>query len=135
MTTPKVRRNTRSTGWFVTGVEGPCKFYDRDYGDDSETSYWAAHAALEDANRTPHLRKQETRTRTNKKSLDVLGITYYSVRDGRQVKHRFAVCDPNTGKPKMVHIGNDNTYAKNWDAKLAESIELRERLVREHGKR
>lgn len=125
-----IKRNINQTGWYIPSkIEvGLRKFYDRDYGG-SDLSYEAAERELES---TVHTRKLETHVRSNKKSLDIVGITYYTIRDGRQIKHRFAVCNPNTGKPKMVHIGNDNTYEKNWERKLAEAQTLRDKFVQDH---
>lgn len=130
----RIKRNDKGNGWII-----PEKFRaeirtfrDRDYGG-SDHSYNAAKnelARCRSVGRSP-----ETRVRSNKKSLNIVGITYYKVRDGNQVKHRFAVCNPMTGKPKMVHIGNDNTYERNWDAKLAEAEELREKFQTEHKER
>lgn len=126
----KIKRNLNQTGWFISrAVEvNRRKFYDKDYGG-SEYSYAAAEQEIES---TVHTRKLETHVRSNKKSLAIVGITYYTIRDGRQIKHRFAVCNPNTGKPKMVHIGNDNTYEKNWERKLAEAQTLRDKFVQDH---
>lgn len=126
----KIKRNLSQTGWYIPStIEVSCrKFYDKEYGG-SDLSYAAAERELENA---VHMRKDETHVRSNKKSLDIVGITYYKVKDGRQTKHRFAVCNPATGKPQMVHIGNDNTYEKNWERKLAEATELRTKLKQDH---
>lgn len=129
-----IYRNQRDTGWLIDRTHDVSvrKFLDRDYGGRDE-----AHAAAKKELRaaTGTMRKQETSVRSNKKSLDIVGISYYTVKDSGQVKHRFAVCNPTTGKPQMVHIGNDNTYLKHWDAKLEKAIELRERFVQEHRER
>lgn len=127
-----INRNKADTGWLIyKGYNVNIrKFLDRDYGGRDE-----AHAAAKKELRAAigtGLRKQETTIRSNKKSLDIVGISYYTVKDGGQVKHRFAVCNPATGKPKMVHIGNDNTYEKHWAAKLETAIALREKFVQEH---
>jgi len=126
----KIKRNLDQTGWFISlSVNVDLrKFYDIDYGG-SDVSYAAAVQELEN---TVHMRKDETSVRSNKKSLNIVGITYYKVKDGRQIKHRFAVCNPLTGKPQMVHIGNDNTYEKNWERKLAEAEALRIKLKQDH---
>ena len=127
----RIRRNQKGTGWFISSLVtyvSHRKFYDKEHGG-PERAYQAAQKELDD--HAP-ARKIETRVRSNKKSLDIVGITYYTVKDGNQIKHRFAVCNPGTGRPQMVHIGNDNTYTKNWERKLAEAEALRERFMQEH---
>lgn len=127
----EINRNRADTGWLISKHYEVTirKFLDRDYGS-SQAALNAAKQELRAATGT--LRKQETTVRSNKKSLDIVGISYYTVKDSGQIKHRFAVCNPATGKPKMVHIGNTNTYQKHWDAKLEQAIALREQFVQEH---
>lgn len=129
-----INRNKADTGWLIAkGYDVNIrKFLDRDYGGSAQ-AHTAAKQELRAATGT--LRKQETKVRSNKKSLDIVGITYYTVVDGKQIKHRFAVCDPATGSPRIVHIGNQNTYAKHWETKLTKAKSLREQLVQEHRQR
>lgn len=123
-------RTANDNGWIVRLPNGKSqKFLDSDYDRDRKKSRKAAKDALEPE---PRVRRTETKVRTNKKSLNIVGITYYKVKDKTQTKHRFAVCNPNTNRPQMVHIGNDNTYERNWDRKLEEAIALRERFQNEH---
>lgn len=121
----KIYRSADQKGWYVPERfhANRRKFYDVDFGS-PEQSYAAALRELEPEDATA--RKLETKTRSNKTSELPVGITHYTVKDGSQIKHRFAVCNPVTGKPQMVHIGNDNTYLRNWEHKLSEAESLRE---------
>jgi beta-glucosidase/6-phospho-beta-glucosidase/beta-galactosidase len=130
----EIKRNRNDSGWLIDREFDVSirKFLDKEYGG-SEPAYAAAQKELRAALGTT--RKLETKVRSNKKSLDILGISYYTVKDSGQIKHRFAVCNPVTGKPKMIHIGNDNTFHKHWDTKLEQAIALREQFVQEHRER
>lgn len=127
----KIYRNASQSGWYIPErfETNRRKFYDVDFGS-PEQSYAAALRELEPEDATS--RKLETKTRSNKTSELPVGITHYTVKDGSQIKHRFAVCNPVTGKPQMIHIGNDNTYLRNWDQKLAEATGLRESFEDEY---
>lgn len=127
----RIRRNPKNSGWIIPDKFRANRrtFMDKEFGG-SDESYTAAKNELLLCQTVG--RAVETKVRSNKKSLDIVGITYYKVKDGKQVKHRFAVCNPVTGKPKMVHIGNDNTFEKNWERKLAEAEALREQFQMEH---
>lgn len=95
-----------------------------------------AVAAPQRKTRARHkLRETETQARSNKLSCDVVGITHYKVQDGNQTKHRFAVCDPGARRPHIIYIGNQNTYERNYETKLIEAMEMRERFVDDHRKR
>lgn len=126
----KIFRSSNQTGWYIPERFGTQrhKFLDVDFGS-REQSYAAALRELD--GEEPKHRKIETEVRVNKISQTPVGITHYTVRDGNQIKHRFAVCNPVTGKPQMVHIGNDNTYLRNWEQKLAVAEALREQFVDE----
>ena len=78
------------------------------------------------------MREQETKVRSNKRSCDVVGVTLYTVQDGNQTKYRFAVCDPGSRRPHIIHIGNQNTFERNYAAKLALAEEMRAEFVRQH---
>jgi hypothetical protein len=121
-----IKRNDSDNGWCAT-YDVEAVYLDEDFGD----SVIAFRAIKEDADKRPR-RKTETAPRSNKQSPTPVGITHYTVKDKREIKHRFAVCNPNTGRPQMVHIGNDNTYEANWERKLAEAIELRNRFLQEY---
>jgi hypothetical protein len=127
----KIYRSANQKGWYIPErfETQRQKFLDVDFGS-PEQSYAAAMRELEPEDAT--LRKLETKSRSNKTSELPVGITHYTVRDGNQVKHRFAVCNPVTGRPQMVHIGNDNTYLRNWEPKMAVAEALRESFVDEH---
>jgi hypothetical protein len=121
----KIYRNANQKGWYIPErfETKRKKFLDVDFGS-PEQSYAAAIRELEPEDAT--VRKLETKTRSNKTSELPVGITHYTVKDGSQIKHRFAVCNPVTGRPQMIHIGNDNTYLRNWEQKLSEAESLRE---------
>lgn len=127
----KIIRNSRANGWYIPERLGTRrrKFLDAEYGS-PEQSYMAAQSELETDETI--CRKIETEPRSNKTSELPVGITHYTVKDGKQLKHRFAVCNPLTGKPQMVHIGNANTYARNWEQKLAVAQGLRDQFVEQH---
>lgn len=127
----KIYRNANQSGWYIPARFGTqrTKFSDSDFGS-REQAYAAAVRELEPEDAVH--RKLETKTRSNKTSELPVGITHYTVKDGSQVKHRFAVCNPVTGKPKMIHIGNDNTYLRNWEQKLVEAETLRESFEDEY---
>jgi hypothetical protein len=127
----KIYRNAIQTGWYIPERFGTqrTKFLDIDFGS-REQSYAAAVREIEPEDAPP--RKLETKARSNKTSELPVGITHYTVKDGNQIKHRFAVCNPVTGKPQMIHIGNENTYLRNWDQKLAEATGLRESFEDEY---
>lgn len=129
-----INRNRNDSGWLIDREFNVSlrKFLDKDHGG-REPAYLAAKKELRTVSGT--LRKEETTVRSNKKSLDLVGISYYTVKDSGQIKHRFAVCNPTTGKPQMVHIGNENTYKKHWDEKLEKAKALREQFVQEHRER
>lgn len=127
-----IYRNKADDAWLIGATHEVTqrRFSDKKYGS-RQKAYDAAKAEL--GIKPTRARRLETKTRANKKSMkESVGITHYTVRDGGQIKHRFAVCDPATNRPVMIHIGNENTYLKNWDRKYDEAQELRERLVASH---
>lgn len=128
-----VCRNSQQNGWYIPKALGTRRqrFLDSAYGS-REQSYEAALRELEpDAEESLH-RKIETQARPNKVSQTPVGITHYAVMDGKQRKHRFAICNPATSKPHILYIGTDNTYLRNWEQKLAEAEALREQFVEQY---
>lgn len=118
-----IRRAEQDNGWYV----GDLFYGDAQYGGSGK-----AFRAIKSDSDKRIKRRVETAPRSNKESPTPVGITHYTVRDGREIKHRFAVCNPNTGRPKMIHIGNENTYEANWERKLSDAIELRQQFREEY---
>jgi len=127
----KIFRNGQKNGWHIPARFGTQrrKFLDTDYGS-QEQSYAAALRELEPDE--PTHRKLETKSRANKMSDTPVGITHYTVKDGNQIKHRFAICNPVTGRPHVMYIGNENTYLRNYDQKMIEAEALREQFVEQY---
>uniref|UniRef100_A0AB39CDI3 Uncharacterized protein n=1 Tax=Pseudomonas phage HRDY3 TaxID=3236930 RepID=A0AB39CDI3_9VIRU len=130
----KIYRNGQKNGWYIPERFGTQrrKFLDVDFGS-QEQSYAAALRELEPDE--PTHRKVETKSRSNKVSDTPVGITHYTVKDGNQIKHRFAVCNPGTGQPHIIYIGNDNTWQRNYDQKLVEAETLRDQFVEQYKER
>jgi len=128
-----VCRNSQQNGWYIPKALGTRRqrFLDSVYGS-REQSYDAALRELEpDADETLH-RKIETKARPNKAGDLPVGITHYMVTDGKQIKHRFAVCNPATNKPHILYVGTENTYLRNWEQKRAEAESLREQFIEQY---